>query len=1132
MIGGHDISTDIHLARNMTGFCPQENVYYKFLTIREHLQLFHDLKSALREGNDGHSVEDLIELLDIKSDLNKEAFKLSGGTMRRLVLGMALIGPNDVLLLDEPTAGLDPKVRRKVWDLIINERNSKSVVITSHHLEEANLLSDMIVIIAKGEIKFKGSTLKMKKDFNSGYHLKIVKNAEMKTESEITKIISKYAKIKNYSKHDMRDNEELQYELDFKDSERFSEMFDELELKTNSLAINNLSLGVKTFEDSYARIIHRKDDSLNLENSIQMDESNDSLLRESIRFERTEQNYFKLFVQQIIGILFKRLNYLSKHYILFLTLILIPIFFISLLFLTIEVAKHVLSYKVRPIVLKSEEIYGYGKKSLIITNQTQFEKSISNTYSSYLSEKDIQKIDFDNDNIQESLLLYSEKSLLNYFHNLLYGLSTYMTNETTNLIVWNNYGAYHSLPISINLMTNSLLRHLTNDNSYEITVVNSPLQTDNYGNDLYNHHNYLILDDYFTIDLILFMFGFTFTSASYVLLPIKELRTKFKLLQLMSGLNPIIYWFANFVFDFTLHAICCLIYASVYHVLDYYEFFIASKYSFISIYILFLLYGFSFIPFAYLISFFSKKPSTGFAFLSLYNIIGGTITILLITILYFIFSRHEKPIYYLISESLLILCPNALFLTGVNTLHRILGYNTYCHIRSRIKNLCSSIGDFYCCQNSCSDNTEFNVDHFLRPYYIIAEEVPKYYGCYKWFNPISYVNSFYLRFIAYGLIYFLIILFIEMKYYQKIFRIFKKSLNHNKNEFELQESEPQGVRQESQQVSQLVRSGAFNSEALIVDKLTKVFKKSLIVPNKLSFAVHKEECFGLLGINGSGKTTTFRLLTGDLSISSGNAYLDSNTNLLTNKIEFYSRIGYCPQNDALLDRLTGMQTLKLFGRLRGLESNAFNNYIKNIIEKFELKNIINKRLSTYSGGNRRKLSLAIALIGNPSLLLLDEPTNGVDPDSRLRIWQLLRDLLINCKTSILLTSHNMEECEALCSRLAIMSNGVLKTIGFISDIKKIYAKGFTLILKVNLNCDQNIVEELKSKVYETFGYNCILKYENFGVIYYHLNSENIKLSQIFGTLDTLKTEFQLEDYYVSNASLEQAFLSIIGQTNQ
>jgi ATP-binding cassette subfamily A (ABC1) protein 3 len=83
-----------------------------------------------------------------------------------------------------------------------------------------------------------------------------------------------------------------------------------------------------------------------------------------------------------------------------------------------------------------------------------------------------------------------------------------------------------------------------------------------------------------------------------------------------------------------------------------------------------------------------------------------------------------------------------------------------------------------------------------------------------------------------------------------------------------------------------------------------------------------------------------------------------------------------------------------------------------------------------------------------------------------------------------------------------------------------------------LNCNESNVEELKSKVYETFGDNCILKYENFGVIYYHLNPENIKLSQIFHTLDTLKTEFQLEDYYVSNASLEQAFLSIIGETNQ
>jgi len=533
---------------------------------------------------------------------------------------------------------------------------------------------------------------------------------------------------------------------------------------------------------------------------------------------------------------------------------------------------------------------------------------------------------------------------------------------------------------------------------------------------------------------------------------------------------------------------------------------------------MFLLYGFSFIPFAYLVSFFSKKPSTGFAFISIYNIIVPPIILTLVAILFLIVE--EISTFYLIAEFFFVLCPNILFLTGFNMLHKTLGYNTFCHITDKIS--CASM--YIRCEELCSEYNPIEYENTTSdyPFFIFTSK----YGCHKWINPLTNGIRFYLCFISYGIIYFILIFIIQTKY-KKILTFFKRISNNQNHNFQLQQIRSMEVRQESQHVSQLVRSGDFNSEAIIVDKLTKNFKNSLIIPNKLSFSVHKEECFGLLGINGSGKTTSFRLITGDLDISFGNAYLDSNTNLLTNRTQFYSRIGYCPQNDALLDRLTGIQTLRFFGRLRGLDSQTFETFITNIIDLFGLKNVINKELSAYSGGNRRKISLAIALIGTPSLLLLDEPTTGVDPDSRLKIWKFLRDLMINYKISILLTSHNMEECEALCSRIAIMSNGILQTIGYIGDIKKKYAKGFTIILKVNINCDENIVEHLKSRVYESFGDNCLLKYENFGVIYYNLVSETLKLSQIFSTLENLKTEFSLEDYYVSNASLEQAFLQIV-----
>ncbi|CAG2182836.1 unnamed protein product, partial [Oppiella nova] len=149
-IGGHDITRESQLARNECGICPQINVYFKYLTIRDHFMIFSQLKQTIRQTSDGYSSDELIRRLDLEKDIDKETYQLSGGTLRRLVLGLALIGPNNVLILDEPTAALDPRVKRKVWDLIQGSGKRKTIIITSHDFEEANLLSDKICVISRG----------------------------------------------------------------------------------------------------------------------------------------------------------------------------------------------------------------------------------------------------------------------------------------------------------------------------------------------------------------------------------------------------------------------------------------------------------------------------------------------------------------------------------------------------------------------------------------------------------------------------------------------------------------------------------------------------------------------------------------------------------------------------------------------------------------------------------------------------------------------------------------------------------------------------------------------------------------------------------------------------------------------
>ena len=164
------------------------------------------------------------------------------------------------------------------------------------------------------------------------------------------------------------------------------------------------------------------------------------------------------------------------------------------------------------------------------------------------------------------------------------------------------------------------------------------------------------------------------------------------------------------------------------------------------------------------------------------------------------------------------------------------------------------------------------------------------------------------------------------------------------------------------------------------------------------------------------------MLVGDLAPSDGTAYI-KNFNLRNDLKSFQNNIGYCPQFDSLLDNLTGEEMLFLFGRLRGIREKNLKQTVDCIVRMVDLTKHAKFVCSTYSGGNKRKLSLGMALIGLPKIIFLDEPTSGVDSEARRKIWKTLVSVKEKFNCSIVLTSHSMDECEALCSRIAIMVAG-------------------------------------------------------------------------------------------------------------
>ncbi|KAJ1654349.1 hypothetical protein IWQ61_005707 [Dispira simplex] len=203
-------------------------------------------------------------------------------------------------------------------------------------------------------------------------------------------------------------------------------------------------------------------------------------------------------------------------------------------------------------------------------------------------------------------------------------------------------------------------------------------------------------------------------------------------------------------------------------------------------------------------------------------------------------------------------------------------------------------------------------------------------------------------------------------------------------------------------------------------------KAPLHVLNDLWLGVRPGECFGYLGPNGAGKTTSMKTLTGALKPTGGKAYIAGHS-VVPFSPGIRSMVGLCPQFDILWPRKTGKEHLHLFAVLRAIPLASIPEAIDQVAHTMGLEPVLNQQTRNYSGGNKRRLSLAMACIGNPPVLFLDEPTTGVDVKIRRSIWEAIR--LLKRTSSVVLTTHSMEEAEAICDRVGIIVNGNLKCLG-------------------------------------------------------------------------------------------------------
>ncbi|MDR3692720.1 MAG: ABC transporter ATP-binding protein [Fimbriimonas sp.] len=217
-----------------------------------------------------------------------------------------------------------------------------------------------------------------------------------------------------------------------------------------------------------------------------------------------------------------------------------------------------------------------------------------------------------------------------------------------------------------------------------------------------------------------------------------------------------------------------------------------------------------------------------------------------------------------------------------------------------------------------------------------------------------------------------------------------------------------------------------------VRNLAKTYPGGTEAVRGVSFEVREGEFFGFLGPNGAGKSTTINMLVNLVKRTSGSIVIDG-MDLEHNGSEIYSRIGFAMQEIGLDETATAREMLQLHGRLYHMPTAKIDEQIAKLLKLVELEKVADRYASTYSGGMRRRLDLALSLIHEPRVLFLDEPTQGLDPHARQLIWNHLRDLNRQGMT-IFLTTHFMDEAEQLCERIAIMDRGQIVTQGTVPEL--------------------------------------------------------------------------------------------------
>ncbi|XP_058665209.1 glucosylceramide transporter ABCA12 [Ammospiza caudacuta] len=1159
---GKDIRTDQEVIRKNMGVCMQHNVLFNYLTTKEHLLLYGYIKVPHCSKQELYQeVKRTLKETGLYSHRHKLAGTLSGGMKRKLSIAIALLGGSRVVILDEPTTGVDPCSRRSIWEIISKNKKGRTIILSTHHLDEAEVLSDRIAFLEHGGLKCCGSPFYLKETFGDGYHLTLTKKKNMIEECDttaVTSLIQSYLP-EAYLKEDI--GGELVYVLPpFKStvSGAYQALLRALDTSLNDLHLGCYGISNTTVEEVF----------LNLTKELVKDQQEDAVLPHQLPgvsghtggdemsvstdtfTERDDQLLIRskslrglpLLLKRTSALFIKRFHHTRRDVRGFIAQVILPVLFVMAAMGLGTLRTKETEYPELPL---SPSLYGTADQVDFFGNFNETTAALVSSMLAFpgtdntcMNESNSQCLTEDKlgqwitsgnqrtkysacnctDGIQtcpqtnytpphrrtfstrtlynvtghnvESYILATTKDFLQKRYggwsfglpltpDLRFDIKPVPPNRTLTK-VWYNPEGYHSLPAYLNSLNNFILRANLPKN-----------ETSRYGIFLSAHpypggqsQEQVMLNS--LLDIIVSMsvlVGYSITTASFVLYMVKEHQTKAKQLQHISGIGMTTYWVTNLVYDLVLFMVPIGLSVGVISAFQIPAF--CNNSNLVAVFLLLLLFGYASFSWMYLLAGLFKETGMAFIVYVCVNLFFGINTIITHSVV-FLLSQEKAT-------------DQGLHDLAENLRHVFLLFPQFCFGYGLI---------------------ELSQDQallgFLRAYGVDYPD--------KTFELDKTTSKLLAMFIQ-GTVFFAIRLTVHDRMVQ---RVWNKVLEFLFDRVHGKASllPPAAVEDGDVQAERSrVESGKADFDVVQLQNLTKIYHlphKRITAVKNISLGIPAGECFGLLGVNGAGKTTIFKMLTGDIGASSGRLRVQDHSGSLNDISEaHWSLFGYCPQEDALDDLLTVEEHMYYYARLHGIPEGDIKGVVLQLLHRLNLMAYKDRVTSMCSYGTNRKLSTALALIGNPSILLLDEPSSGMDPNAKRHLWKIISEEVQN-KCSVILTSHSMEECEALCTRLAIMVNGSFQCIGSLQHIKSRFGRGFTVKMHLNSStvCTEKLTEFMKSH----FPNTC-LKDQHFKMVEYHVPVSAGGVANIFDLLEGNKAAFNIRHFSVSQTTLEEVFIN-------